>query len=227
MKILVANLGSTSFKYRLFDMDSGGSLPVAASSGSARRRAAARCEIGVARRGADAPRPRPRRGGAPVPGAIDRSASRAASATRPRCRPSASRRCTAAASSGVQRVTARRARRDGGGAARGPGPQPALHQRHAAVGGKAAGDPPGGGLRNRLPRDDSRPQPLLRRALRVGGRRAWCAAGASTAPAIATSPTRTAELLGRGDCGSSPATWAAPARSARSATARAWPPAWA
>jgi acetate kinase len=39
MKILVANLGSTSFKYRLFDMTAGGSWLVAASNGSALRRA--------------------------------------------------------------------------------------------------------------------------------------------------------------------------------------------
>ena len=41
MKILVANLGSTSFKYRLFDMsDPGRAAPrrVGRSSGSARRR---------------------------------------------------------------------------------------------------------------------------------------------------------------------------------------------
>ena len=46
MKILVANLGSTSFKYRLFDMAGERQLAAAGSSGSARRRAAASCEIG-------------------------------------------------------------------------------------------------------------------------------------------------------------------------------------
>ena len=38
---------------------------------------------------------------------------------------------------------------------------------------------------------------------------------------------RTAELLGRTTCGSSPATWAGPVRYAPSATARAWPRRWA
>ena len=41
MKILVANLGSTSFKYRLFDMADERQLAAAASNGSVRRKAAA------------------------------------------------------------------------------------------------------------------------------------------------------------------------------------------
>ncbi len=39
MKALVANLGSTSFKYRLFDMDSERQLARAAWSGLVRKRA--------------------------------------------------------------------------------------------------------------------------------------------------------------------------------------------
>ena len=35
MKILVANIGSTSFKYRLFDMETGAVWRKAASNGSA------------------------------------------------------------------------------------------------------------------------------------------------------------------------------------------------
>ena len=38
MKILVANLGSTSFKYRLFDMTDERQLRAAASNGSVRRK---------------------------------------------------------------------------------------------------------------------------------------------------------------------------------------------
>ena len=57
-------------------------------------------------------------------------------------------------------------------------------------------------------------------------KRHWCAATASTAPAIATSPRERPNCSGRA-CGSSPATWADRVRSARFATARAWPPAWA
>ncbi len=41
MKILVANLGSTSFKYRLFDMNGEKELRAAASSASAPSRASA------------------------------------------------------------------------------------------------------------------------------------------------------------------------------------------
>ena len=78
MKILVANLGSTSFKYRLFDMADERQLRAAASNGSARPRAAAFVEIGGYAQEIDGQRARPRRGGAALPGATDRSASTAA-----------------------------------------------------------------------------------------------------------------------------------------------------
>ncbi len=68
MKILVANLGSTSFKYRLFDMTDERQL----ARGGVERIGSpeSRCfvEIGGQRQRADRPRARPRRGGAAVPG---------------------------------------------------------------------------------------------------------------------------------------------------------------
>ena len=78
MKILVANLGSTSFKYRLFDM-------AGERAACARRdrtdRLAGEPLRGRDRRpaaGEDAARARPCRSGPPVPGPIDRSARPAA-----------------------------------------------------------------------------------------------------------------------------------------------------
>ena len=78
MKILVANLGSTSFKYRLFDMADERQL----ARGGVERigSAESRCfvEIGGTAAGADGAGARPRRGGAAVPRAADRSANAAA-----------------------------------------------------------------------------------------------------------------------------------------------------
>ena len=50
MKILVANLGSTSFKYRLYDMTDERQLRAAEPNGSVRPKAAAYVEIGGMRR---------------------------------------------------------------------------------------------------------------------------------------------------------------------------------
>ena len=98
MKILVANLGSTSFKYRLFDMADERQL----ARGGIERIGSpeSRCvvEIGGRRQEQIAPRARPCRGGPPVPGPVDRPATRLPARTRPKCRRSASRRCTAVAS---------------------------------------------------------------------------------------------------------------------------------
>ena len=78
MKILVANLGSTSFKYRLFDMADERQL----ARGGVERIGAAesQCfvEIGGKRHGARGPGARSCGGGAAVPGAADRSADAAA-----------------------------------------------------------------------------------------------------------------------------------------------------
>ena len=76
MKILVANLGSTSFKYRLFDMAGGRAACRAADRTD---RLAGEPLHGRDRRpaaGEDAPRARSCRSGSPVPCPIDRPASR-------------------------------------------------------------------------------------------------------------------------------------------------------
>ena len=69
MKILVANLGSTSFKYRLFDMADERQL----ARGGVERIGSAESpcfvEIGGQRQELKAPRARPRRRRAAVPGA--------------------------------------------------------------------------------------------------------------------------------------------------------------
>ena len=72
--------------------------------------------------------------------------------------------------SGVQRVTADVLAAMDGDEPGGPGPQSAVHRRHAAAGRAIARDSAGGGLRNRFPPHHSRPQPLLRRAATSGPR---------------------------------------------------------
>ena len=106
MKILVANLGSTSFKYRLFDMADERQL----ARGGVERIGAAESpcfvEIGGKRQELNAPGARPCGGGAAVPGAADRSRRRGClQGRRAKWRRSASRPCMADAISGVQRVT--------------------------------------------------------------------------------------------------------------------------
>ena len=98
MKILVANLGSTSFKYRLFDMADERQL----ARGGVERIGSpeSRCvvEIGGERQRDDGARARSCRGGAAVPGAIDRSGRRLPEGRRRKWRRSASRRCMAGGS---------------------------------------------------------------------------------------------------------------------------------
>ena len=76
MKILVANLGSTSFKYRLFDM--AGDVQLARGSIERIGSPESRCvvEIGGRRQEETLQRARSCRGGPPLPGPIDRSADR-------------------------------------------------------------------------------------------------------------------------------------------------------
>ncbi len=150
MKILVANLGSTSFKYRLFDMAGGGSLRAAVSNGSARRRAAAPSRSASQRQERPSARARSRRGGTPLPGATDRREPRLPS----RCGGSLGDRLQDGPRWTIQRRAAghaRRARGDGGDVRRGPGAQSAVHRGDAAVGRETAGDSAGGGLRDRFP----------------------------------------------------------------------------
>ena len=85
----------------------------------------------------------------------------------------------------------------------------------------------GRGLRDRLSPHDPRGQPALCHSRRVGDRAAASGAGASTAPAIATSPGGCPSCWAEPTSRSSPATWAAARRSAPSATASRWRAAWA
>ncbi len=72
MKILVANLGSTSFKYRLFDMNDERQLARGGVGNvSVRPRVSALLEIGDTRRESRVPGSRPCRRRAGVPGATD------------------------------------------------------------------------------------------------------------------------------------------------------------
>ena len=98
MKVLVANLGSTSFKYRLFDM-SDPSEPLLARGaieriGSPTREG--RHQVGPRRARAGLSDRRSRRGRPALPRPVDRPRDRRAAATRPKSRRSASRQSTLA-----------------------------------------------------------------------------------------------------------------------------------
>ena len=82
-------------------------------------------------------------------------------------------------------------------------------------------------LRDRLPPHDPRGQPAVRRSPTSGRPSSASAAGASTARAIATSPGGWPSCSAATTSRSSPATSAAARRSARSATASRWRAAWA
>ena len=148
-------------------------------------------------------------------------------ATRRKCRPSPSRRSTAAAISGVQRVTPEvlAAMEEMCGVA--PAHNPPYIAAMRLLAEKLPRDPAGGGLRDRISTHDSRPCNRYYAVPYEWAESGWSAAGDSTGPAIATSPGGRPNCSAATTCGSSPATWAAPVRCARSATARAWPPAWA
>ena len=78
MKILVANLGSTSFKYRLFDMADERQLARGGVERIGSPESPCFVEIGGKRQELTAQVPDHAVGGAAVPGAADRSASTAA-----------------------------------------------------------------------------------------------------------------------------------------------------
>ena len=96
MKVLVANLGSTSFKYRLFDLE----RPGRAGAGARRDRAdrlgdrQGRHQVDARRARAGLSDRRPRRSRAAVPRPVDRPRDRRAARRRPKSRRSASRRST-------------------------------------------------------------------------------------------------------------------------------------
>ena len=226
MKILVANLGSTSLKYRLFELGAGAETPA---------------RQGRARAG-DRLRRRHRR----LPGRA--GARRVRCADRGDLAAVGFKTVLARGVTGCVRVDERGARGHGGLPGAGAGAQPALRHRHAAVRPAAARRAAGGALRDRLlPVGRPRPAIALRRARAlVPGRRAPLrfprrqpqvhrrALGRAAAGATDVARAGPPPLPGRRPrrrspgptCGSSPATWAAAPRSPASATA--WPsaPAW-
>ena len=105
MKILVANLGSTSFKYRLFDM--AGERAACARRDRADRLAREPLRGGDRRpaAGEDAPRARPCRGGPPVPGPTDRPEDRLPQGAPSEVSAIAFKAVHGGRISGVQRVT--------------------------------------------------------------------------------------------------------------------------
>ena len=120
----------------------------------------------------------------------------------------------------MQRVDDERAGGDGGVRRRGPGPQSAVHRGHAAAGAGTAGDPAGGGVRDGLSRDDRRRRNGCTRCRWSGRRSTASSAGASTAPATATSPAARPSCSASRTRRSSPATWAAAVRCAPSRTGK-------
>ena len=166
MKILVANLGSTSFKYRLFDMDSQRQLARGGIERIGSPESRSTVQIGdyqqdLTVKAADhveavhhclaqltdpAARLPPRR----VGGLGDRLED---CPRRPLQRSAAG--------------DARRACGDGGDVRRGPGAQSALHRRHAPAGREAAANSARGRVRNGFPCHDPAAQPALCHSLRV------------------------------------------------------------
>ena len=171
MKILVANLGSTSFKHRLFDMDAGRQL----ARGGIERIGSpeSRCTLQIGDRRqertlrvadhAEAVRLCLAQLTDPESGCLKDAAEVSAIAFKT---------VHGGVLSGVRRVTPEVIEAMERAQLRRPGAQPAVRQGDAAVAGETAANPPGRLLRDRLPRDHPRPQPLLRRPLRLGGGRA-------------------------------------------------------
>ena len=226
MKILVANLGSTSFKYRLFDMDSQRQL----ARGGIERIGSpeSRCD-GPDRRlqaGSDGQGRRPRRGRPPLPGPTDRRRRTAASAMPRKCRPSPSRRSTAAATaacSGLRPTCSRRWRKCAAWPRRTIRPTSPPCACWPTSCRKFRWWPLSKRISMRRSRRTTGSMPFLT----SGPNRSASAAGDSTGPATATSPGGRPSCSAARTCGSSPATWAVPVRCAPSATARAWPRRWA
>ena len=228
MKILVANLGSTSFKYRLFDMAD---------------------ERQLARGGIE-------RIGSAESRCVRRDRRQATRADRRTC-PTMPWRCGMcleqltdpqngclkdAGGGGGHRLQGGAWRRDQRRAAgdadvlaameamsrRRAGPQSALHRGHAAAEREVAGDSAGGRVRDRLSRRRF-PTAIAYYAVpvRVGREASRQALGLSRRQPSLHRRRARPSCWAATICGSSPATWADRTRCARFAAARAWPPAWA
>ncbi len=167
MKILVANLGSTSFKYRLFDMADERQL----ARGGIERIGAAEsscfAEIGGVRRELTANVPDHAEA---VRQALAQLTDPASGCLKDAAEVSAIgfKAVLAGRISGVQRVNAELLAAMEEMSPIAPAHNPAYIAAMRQLGREAAADSAGGGFRNRLSPDDSRPQPVLRRALRVG-----------------------------------------------------------
>ena len=221
MKILVANLGSTSFKYQLIDMDGERRWPAARSSGSAPPRAAAWSRS--ASGGGEALRVAgPRRGGGICLAQLTDPESG--------CIRDAGRSVGDRVQGGAWGARGRRAARDAEvldamqeAADIAPAHNPAYIAADAAAEREAA-------RRSRWWRPSrpisTAPSPTataITPCPSSGPRRGSCGDGVTTGRATATSPPAPRNSWAAATCGSSPATWADRAPSARSATARAWP----
>ena len=228
MKILVANLGSTSFKYRLFDMRDERQLARGGTEriGSAESRSFV--EIGPARSEYVVASARSCRGGAAMPGAIWPIREHGCLQSADEVAAIGFKAVHGGRYSGVQRVTpdVLAAMEDMHEVA--PAHNPPYVAAMRLLERKAARDSAGGGVRNRLSSDDSRlGSKHYAIPWRMGRRAPRAVAGDFTGqPSLHRRAHGRTARAGR-ICGSSPAIWAARTRCVRFATAKAWPPAWA
>ena len=189
MKILVANLGSTSFKYRLFDL-SDPAEPVLARGAIERIGSPnAKVVIKSTRGERELVGPIADHGEA-VQLCLDQLTDPEIGVLRRRRRGLGDRLQGGPRAEPHRRPPRGRAGagRDGGLRRRRPGAQSAVHQGDADAPRALPATAAGRRLRDRLPPDDPRGQPAVCDPRRTG-RPSWAsAAGGSTAPAIATSP---------------------------------------
>ncbi len=189
MKILVANLGSTSFKYRLFDL-SDPAEPVLARGAIERIGSpSAKVVIKSTRGERELVVPIADHGEA-VQLCLDQLTDPEIGVLRRRRRSRGDRLQGGPRAEPHRRAPGRRdgAGRDGSLRRRRPGAQSAVHQGDADAPRAVPRAPAGRRVRDRLPPHDSRGQPALRHPRRSGRPSSASAAGGSTAPATATSP---------------------------------------
>ena len=199
MKILVANLGSTSFKYRLFDMDSQRQL----ARGGIERIGSpeSRCTVQIGEHKQDLTV----KAADHVEAVHHCLAQLTDPGARTVCRDASEvvgHRLQDGPRRPLQRRAAGHARRaggDGGDVRRGPGAQSALHRGHAPAGREAAANSAGGRFRDRFPSPRSRSTtastPFPTNGPSRPRVRRWGFHGASHRYIAG----RTAELLGRAD----------------------------
>ncbi len=198
MKILVANLGSTSFKYRLFDMADERQL----ARGGVERIGApeSRCFVEIGGSAARATTPVPDHAAAvrmcleqltaPGDGCLADAAEVSAIGFKA---------VHGGRISGVQRVNADVLAAMEEMSRVAPAHNPPYIDGHAALEREAAGDSAGGRVRNGLSSDGSRSATATTPCRMRGLKSTASSAGDFTGPAIAIIATRTAELLGSSD----------------------------